>query len=87
MLHYNLFLQSLATLEIAIIDDIIVESTETFIVKLVRVVGGARLGNETSVVISIPANDSPFGRFGFEELMVNALLIPININVILVFNC
>lgn len=87
MLHYNLFLQSLATLEITIIDDIIVESTETFIVKLVRVVGGARLGNETSVVISIPANDSPFGRFGFEELMVNALLIPININVILVFNC
>ncbi|KAI7812365.1 putative G-protein coupled receptor 98, partial [Triplophysa rosa] len=63
--------QSVANLEITIIDDTIVESTETFIVKLVRVVGGAQLGNETSVVISIPANDSPFGRFGFEELMVS----------------
>lgn len=68
---YHFFLQSVANLEIAIIDDTIAESTETFIVKLVRVVGGAQLGNETSVVISIPANDSPFGRFGFEELMVN----------------
>ncbi|XP_051546873.1 adhesion G-protein coupled receptor V1 isoform X1 [Myxocyprinus asiaticus] len=63
--------QAVASIEITIIDDIIVESMETFIVKLVRVIGGARLGDETSVVISIPANDSPLGRFGFEELMVS----------------
>ncbi|RXN21226.1 G- coupled receptor 98-like protein [Labeo rohita] len=63
--------QAVAYIEITIIDDAIVESTETFMVKLVQVIGGARLGDETSVVISIPANDSPFGRFGFEELMVS----------------
>ncbi|XP_073670716.1 adhesion G-protein coupled receptor V1-like [Paramisgurnus dabryanus] len=63
--------QKVASIEITITDDTIVEATETFIVKLVRVIGGARLGNETSIVISIPANDSPFGRFGFEELMVS----------------
>ncbi len=61
----------MAFIEITIIDDTVIESTETFMVKLVRVIGGARLGEETAVVISIPANDSPFGRFGFEELMVN----------------
>ncbi|KAK9974393.1 hypothetical protein ABG768_022494 [Culter alburnus] len=63
--------QTVAYIEITIIDDTVVESTETFMVKLVRVIGGARLGDETSVVVSIPANDSPFGRFGFEELMVS----------------
>ncbi len=63
----------MAFIEITIIDDTVIESTETFMVKLVRVIGGARLGEETAVVISIPANDSPFGRFGFEELMVNTI--------------
>nr|Q6JAN0.1 RecName: Full=Adhesion G-protein coupled receptor V1; AltName: Full=G-protein coupled receptor 98; AltName: Full=Monogenic audiogenic seizure susceptibility protein 1 homolog; AltName: Full=Very large G-protein coupled receptor 1; Flags: Precursor [Danio rerio]AAT07468.1 very large G-protein coupled receptor-1 [Danio rerio] len=63
--------QAMAYIEITIIDDTIVESTETFMVKLIRVIGGARLGVETSVVVSIPANDSPFGRFGFEELKVS----------------
>lgn len=71
MEHIHIFLQAVAYIEITIIDDTVVESTETFMVKLVRVIGGARLGDETAVVISIPANDSPFGRFGFEELMVN----------------
>lgn len=75
----------MAYIEITIIDDTVVESTETFMVKLVRVIGGARLGDETSVVVSIPANDSPFGRFGFEELMVNLLIISMNISPTLAF--
>ena len=33
--------------------------------------GGARLGKESSVLISIGPNDSPLGSFGFEALMVN----------------
>uniref|UniRef100_A0A8B9KFU6 Adhesion G protein-coupled receptor V1 n=1 Tax=Astyanax mexicanus TaxID=7994 RepID=A0A8B9KFU6_ASTMX len=57
-----------AMIEINIIDDTIVEPMESFLVKLTRVIGGARLGTDTSVVINIPANDSPLGRFGFEEL-------------------
>lgn len=38
--------------------------------NLLRVIGGARLGEVTSVTISIPANDSPLGQFGFQELEV-----------------
>ncbi|XP_072520807.1 adhesion G-protein coupled receptor V1 isoform X2 [Salminus brasiliensis] len=62
--------QASAMIEITIIDDTIVEPMESFLVKLTRVIGGARLGTDTSVVINIPANDSPLGRFGFEELIV-----------------
>lgn len=82
---YLFIFQTVAYIEITIIDDTVVESTETFMVKLVRVIGGARLGDETSVVVSIPANDSPFGRFGFEELMVNLLIISMNISPTLAF--
>lgn len=46
------------------------ETSETFRVNLLRVIGGARLGDLTSVTISIPPNDSPLGRFGFQELEV-----------------
>lgn len=41
--------------------------------ELLRVIGGARLGGMTSVTISIPSNDSPLGRFGFQELEVGFL--------------
>ncbi|XP_028269622.1 adhesion G-protein coupled receptor V1 [Parambassis ranga] len=59
-----------ATIAITILDDDQVETSETFKVNLLRVIGGARLGQETSVTISIPPNDSPLGRFGFQELQV-----------------
>lgn len=52
-------------------DDEQVESLENFTVKLLRVIGGARLGEVTSVTISIPPNDSPLGQFGFQQLEVN----------------
>ncbi|XP_026994314.2 adhesion G-protein coupled receptor V1 isoform X1 [Tachysurus fulvidraco] len=55
---------------ITIIDDAVVESAETFLVKLTQVIGGARLGTDTSVLVNIPANDSPLGRFGFQELTI-----------------
>ncbi|XP_070689817.1 adhesion G-protein coupled receptor V1 [Pempheris klunzingeri] len=59
-----------ATIAITILDDELVETSETFIVNLLRVIGGAQLGEVTSVTISIPPNDSPLGRFGFQELEV-----------------
>ncbi|XP_036069486.1 adhesion G-protein coupled receptor V1 isoform X2 [Oryzias melastigma] len=59
-----------AFISITILDDEQVEATETFTVTLLRVIGGARLGQMTSVTISIPANDSPLGRFGFQHLEV-----------------
>uniref|UniRef100_A0A667YA34 Adhesion G-protein coupled receptor V1 n=1 Tax=Myripristis murdjan TaxID=586833 RepID=A0A667YA34_9TELE len=59
-----------ATIDITITDDKEVETAETFTVTLLRVIGGAQLGEVTSVTISIPPNDSPLGRFGFQELEV-----------------
>ncbi|XP_056232770.1 adhesion G-protein coupled receptor V1 isoform X2 [Seriola aureovittata] len=56
-----------ARIAITISDDDEVEPSETFRVNLLLVIGGARLGEVTSVTISIPANDSPLGRFGFQE--------------------
>ncbi|XP_062371958.1 adhesion G-protein coupled receptor V1 [Sardina pilchardus] len=55
---------------ITITDDDAVESMETFEVVLSLVIGGARLGKESSVAVSIAPNDSPLGSFGFEALMV-----------------
>lgn len=60
-----------AIIAVTITDDEQVETSETFKVNLVRVIGGARLGGLTSVTVSIPPNDSPLGRFGFQELEVS----------------
>ncbi|XP_069555964.1 adhesion G-protein coupled receptor V1 [Brachyistius frenatus] len=57
-----------ATVYITILDDELVETSETFRVDLLRVIGGAQLGQITSVTVSIPSNDSPLGQFGFQEL-------------------
>ncbi|KAF7670351.1 hypothetical protein LDENG_00010120 [Lucifuga dentata] len=62
--------QGEAIIDITITDDETVETSETFTVTLLRVIGGARPGEVTSVTISIPPNDSPLGQFGFEELEV-----------------
>ncbi|XP_031463513.1 adhesion G-protein coupled receptor V1-like, partial [Phasianus colchicus] len=59
--------QDTGEIEITIIDDSEVEFLETFKIALVRVTGGARLGDETLVTVAIPPNDSPVGVFGFEE--------------------
>ncbi|XP_041643632.1 adhesion G-protein coupled receptor V1 [Cheilinus undulatus] len=57
-----------AMIAITILDDDLVETSETLRVNLLRVIGGARLGEVTSVTISIPPNDSPLGQFGFQEV-------------------
>lgn len=65
------FLQATGEIEITIIDDNEVEFLEIFKIALVRVTGGARLGNDTLVTVAIPPNDSPLGVFGFEETKVS----------------
>ncbi|XP_039423367.1 adhesion G-protein coupled receptor V1 isoform X13 [Corvus cornix cornix] len=62
--------QATGEIEITIIDDNEVEFLEIFKIALVRVTGGARLGNDTLVTVAIPPNDSPVGVFGFEEKKV-----------------
>ncbi|XP_010072004.1 PREDICTED: G-protein coupled receptor 98-like, partial [Pterocles gutturalis] len=59
--------QATGEIEITIIDDNEVELLEIFRVALVRVTGGARLGDDILVTVAIPPNDSPVGVFGFEE--------------------
>ncbi|NXU35332.1 GPR98 protein, partial [Drymodes brunneopygia] len=59
--------QATGEIEITIIDDSEVEFLEIFKIALVRVTGGARLGNDTMVTVAIPPNDSPVGVFGFEK--------------------
>ncbi|NXM57764.1 GPR98 protein, partial [Illadopsis cleaveri] len=59
--------QATGEIEITITDDSEVEFLEIFKIALVRVTGGARLGNDTLVTVAIPPNDSPVGVFGFEE--------------------
>ncbi|KAH0628079.1 hypothetical protein JD844_008789 [Phrynosoma platyrhinos] len=59
--------QMTGVIEITIIDDDIVEFLEMFSVTLLRVTGGARLGEDVQVVVAILPNDSPIGLFGFEE--------------------
>ncbi|XP_075895105.1 adhesion G-protein coupled receptor V1 isoform X2 [Nelusetta ayraudi] len=56
-----------AVIAITVMDDELVETVETFRVNLSRVIGGARLGETTSVTVSIPPNDSPLGSFGILE--------------------
>ncbi|MED6250420.1 Adhesion G-protein coupled receptor V1 [Ataeniobius toweri] len=62
--------QKESTIVITILDDEEVEASETFRVDLLHVIGGARLGQVTSVTVVIPSNDSPLGRFGFQTLEV-----------------
>ncbi|NWV26847.1 GPR98 protein, partial [Origma solitaria] len=59
--------QATGEIEITIVDDSEVEFLEIFKIALVRVTGGARLGNDTLVTVAIPPNDSPAGVFGFEQ--------------------
>ncbi|XP_075449203.1 adhesion G-protein coupled receptor V1 isoform X3 [Ascaphus truei] len=62
--------QALGVIEIAIVDDALGEFIETFSVTLKQLTEGARFGNETTVMVNIPPNDSPLGLFGFEKTMV-----------------
>ncbi|XP_077203699.1 adhesion G-protein coupled receptor V1 isoform X3 [Paroedura picta] len=59
--------QEMGMIEITIIDDDIAESIEMFSVTLLGVTGGARLGDDVLVAVTIPPNDSPVGVFGFKE--------------------
>ncbi|XP_078413685.1 adhesion G-protein coupled receptor V1 [Cetorhinus maximus] len=61
---------SFAVLEIVIVNDNLTEFLETFSVILTRVIGGAKMGDDIVVTVSIPNNDSPVGVFGFEERSV-----------------
>lgn len=73
MVFLKLFLQATGEIEITIIDDSEVEFLEIFKIALVKVTGGARLGEDTLVTVAVPPNDSPVGAFGFEEKNVSLM--------------
>lgn len=55
---------SLAPLSISVIDDTLPEFTESFIVALTTISGGADLGSLILATVTIPTNDDPYGAFG-----------------------
>lgn len=63
------------------------EYLETFNVSLKRVTNNANLGNEITIVVNIPPNDSPIGLFGFEIKRVSmSQICPICVSVIQISN-
>ncbi|OCU02316.1 adhesion G-protein coupled receptor V1 [Xenopus laevis] len=62
--------QGSGVIQIFIVDDTYVEFLEAFTVVLKSLTNGAKFGNETTVLVNIPPNDSPIGVFGFEEKTV-----------------
>ncbi|KAE8635798.1 hypothetical protein XENTR_v10002742 [Xenopus tropicalis] len=62
--------QGSGVIQIFIVDDTFVEFSEAFTVVLKNLTNGAKFGNETTVLVNIPPNDSPIGVFGFEEKTV-----------------
>ncbi|KAM4808264.1 adhesion G-protein coupled receptor V1 [Rhinophrynus dorsalis] len=62
--------QAFGTIEIFIVDDTYIEFLETFSVSLKQLTNEAKFGNETTIMVNIPPNDSPLGVFGFEEKTV-----------------
>lgn len=63
------------------------EYLETFNVSLKQVTNNANLGNEITIVVNIPPNDSPIGLFGFETNRVSmSQICPICVSVIQISN-
>ena len=56
--------QTSTSVPITIIDDTEPEFDENFTVELIRVTGGASLGQASQATVTILANDDPNGRFG-----------------------
>ena len=59
-----------ATLPIVILEDSIPEFAEQFMVRLVSVAGGGRLGAISTSTVNIEASDDPNGAFGKEVYMI-----------------
>ena len=53
---------------VEVIDDVIPELDEEFSVQLVFPVGGAILGPQSSVAITVLTNDNAYGLIGFAEV-------------------
>lgn len=60
-------LQRSANLTVGILDDDIPELSESFIVNLLSVEGGARFQASTNLEVQIDDSDDPFGRIGFVQ--------------------
>ena len=52
---------------VAIFDDEIPETNETFVVSVSRPTGGARVGDQTSAAMTILTNDDAHGLIGFSS--------------------
>ena len=60
--------QTTAEVTVEIYDDGIPETDETFLVNISNPVGGATLGEQRSILVTILSNDDAHGRIGFKEV-------------------
>lgn len=62
-------------LPLVILNDDIPELDETLTVQLVNVSGGAMVGDNREVTITVLTNDDAYGAIGFAEVRVTVLLL------------
>ena len=65
--------QTAAIVNLEIFDDVIPEIDETFNVTISNPVGGATLGGQIKVPVTILSNDDAHGRIGFDEVHITNL--------------
>lgn len=70
--------QTNATLTLVPINDDVPEQAESFVVQLVSVSGGARLGQQTSAVVTVEGSNDPHGVFEFAAALTTVNEPPTN---------
>ena len=60
--------QSTATGTLVLVNDVIPEGNETFIVEIVDTRFGAEPGSQTTLLLTVQASDEPHGRISFDEV-------------------
>ncbi len=62
--------QSTATGTLVLLNDVIPEGNETFVVEIVDTRFGAEPGSQTTLLLTVLASDEPHGRISFDEVWV-----------------
>ena len=67
--------ESRSEINLTIVNDVVPEFREIFIVELTKPVGGASIGNRRTVDVIIEENDYPFGLFGYVYITSQAVIV------------
>ena len=67
--------ESRSEINLTIVNDVVPEFREIFIVELTKPVGGASIGDRRTVDVIIEENDYPFGLFGYVHITSQAVIV------------